>query len=162
MNSFEENLLSIHSKLTNFALSLTNDKEKANDLTQDTLLRLLNSEIKYQERDNFKGWAFTVMRNLFINSYRKLSRFQTVDSRYLPLENISAFSIDEPDNVLNAGEIINIINQFAPGYRDPFALYMAGYSYQEIAEKIDIPLGTVKSRIFAIRTKLKSILEKGK
>ena len=122
------------------------------------MLKLLSNEVKYEEKDNFKGWAFTIMRNLFINNYRKVVKFKKTDTGLYPLENITVSNIGTPDNILDAKDIQQIIGGFNEDFKKPFSMYLAGYSYQEIADEIEVPLGTVKSRIFYVRTKLKVIL----
>ena len=75
--TFAQNLLNVQSDLLNFAYKLTADYEDANDLLQETSLKALDNEEKYTEETNFKGWVYTIMRNIFINNYRKTLRDQT-------------------------------------------------------------------------------------
>ena len=67
-NNFHDKLIALQSNMSNFALSLTANKEDAEDLTQETMLKVLDNEEKYTENTNFKGWVFTIMRNIFINT----------------------------------------------------------------------------------------------
>lgn len=158
MESLEEKIIAIKTNLYRFAYSLTSNKEDASDLTQETMLKLLSNEVKYKEKNNFKGWAFTIMKNIFINDYRKLSKYQIVDSEYLTLENLNLKNIYEPEQILNAKEIHILINQFPSDLKVPFSLFLSGYSYQEISDRVGIPIGTVKSRIFSVREKLKVVV----
>lgn len=160
LKSFEENILKINGSLSNFAYSLICNKDDAEDLVQDTIVKLLGSAEKYTEQGNFKGWAFTVMRNIFINNYRKMSNYKTVDNEVLPLENLAVYNTSTPDSLINAKEINKIIDSFPAELSKPFKMYIAGYAYQEIADKMNIPLGTVKSRIFSARTKLKGMIDR--
>ena len=155
--SFQTNLMNIQSNLLNFAYMLTSNRDDAYDLLQDTTLKALDNQEKYTEGTNFKGWVFTIMRNLFINNYRRGVRAATVvdttDNLYhLNLSQDSG--IESPEDSYGANEISDAINEFADEYRIPFSMHVAGYKYQEIAEKMDLPLGTVKSRIFFARRKL--------
>ena len=143
--------------MLNFAYLLTSNRDDAYDLLQDTTLKALDNEDKYVENVNFKGWVFTIMRNIFINNYRKVVRSatiidQTEDLYHLNLPQESG--LDTPEGSYAAGEITDAINSFSDDSRIPFSMHVAGYKYSEIAEEMDLPLGTVKSRIFFARKKL--------
>ena len=125
-DAFINNLLGLQTQLRNFAMMLTSNRDDADDLVQDTTLKAIDSESKYVDNVNFKGWVFTIMRNLFINNYRHAVRSD--------------------------------IASFDDGYRVPFSLHLAGYRYAEIAERVNLPLGTVKSRIFYARRRLQAML----
>lgn len=157
---FKERLLALQSNLFSFAYKLTADSEEAHDLLQDTTLKALDNESKYSDNSNFKGWLFTIMRNIFINNYRRTVRERTVIEG---TEDLYQLNFQQPTNSTPEGtyavnEISQIIDSFSEDYRKPFSMYVAGYKYEEIAEILDIPLGTVKSRIFTTRQKLRSIL----
>ena len=79
--TFQEKLLSVQRNLLNFAYTLTTNREDAYDLLQDTTLKALDNEDKYVDNVNFKGWVFTIMRNLFINKYRATVRSAVVIDR---------------------------------------------------------------------------------
>jgi RNA polymerase sigma-70 factor (ECF subfamily) len=118
--------------------------------------------LKYVDNVNFKGWVFTIMRNIFINNYRRQVRSATIvdQSEDLYHLNLSQESgLDTPEGSFAAKEISAAINGFAPEYKVPFTMYIAGYKYSEIAEKMDLPLGTVKSRIFFARKRLQTMLK---
>ena len=154
---FQSNLMKLQSNMLNFAYMLTSNRDDAYDLLQDTTLKALDNEDKYAENTNFKGWVFTIMRNIFINNYRRGVRAATVvdttDNLYHL--NISQDSgLETPDGAYQAGEISDAINSFAVEYRVPFSMHVAGYKYEEIAKHMGLPLGTVKSRIFFARKKL--------
>ncbi|MDE5636219.1 MAG: RNA polymerase sigma factor [Muribaculaceae bacterium] len=159
--NFQTKLLDLQSNLLNFAYMLTNNRDDAYDLLQDTTLKVLDNEDKYVDNVNFKGWVFTIMRNIFINNYRKVVRSatiidQTEDLYHLNLPQDSG--IDSPEGSVAAKEITDAINSFSDDYRIPFSMHVAGYKYNEIAEKMGLPLGTVKSRIFFARQKLQTML----
>lgn len=159
--TFQEKLLSVQRNLLNFAYTLTTNREDAYDLLQDTTLKALDNEDKYVDNVNFKGWVFTIMRNLFINKYSATVRSAVVIDRsddlyHLNLSQESGF--ETPEGALSTIEINAAINRFSDDYRVPFSMFIAGYKYAEIAEHMDMPLGTVKSRIFLARQKLKSAL----
>lgn len=159
--TFKQRLLGLQSNLTNFAFQLTANKESAMDLVQDTTLKVLDNESKYVENVNFKGWVFTIMRNIFINNYRRKVRSATIidtteDFYHLNLSQESGF--ETPEGSFAAKEISAVVNDFSQEYKVPFTMYIEGYKYSEIAEKLQLPLGTVKSRIFFARKRLQKEL----
>lgn len=160
-SSFQIKLLAIQRNLLSFAYSLTSDRDDAYDLLQDTTLKALDNEDKYKENTNFKGWVFTIMRNLFINNYRAAVRSGvTIDrSEDLYQLNLSQESgLDTPEGIVTTQEISAAMRSIGEDYRVPFVMFIQGYKYQEIAEHFKLPLGTVKSRIFVARRKLQSLL----
>ena len=157
--AFTTRLMSLQSNMLNFAYTLTSNRDDAYDLLQDTTLKVLDNREKYVENTNFKGWVFTIMRNIFINNYRRVVRSATVVDRtedlyHLNLPQDSGF--ETPEGSFGANEITDAINEFADEYRIPFSMHVAGYKYNEIAEKMNLPLGTIKSRIFFARKKLQT------
>lgn len=160
--TFKQRLIGLQGNLLSFAYQLTTNKEEARDLLQDTTLKALDNEGKYVDNVNFKGWIFTIMRNIFINNYRQTVRKATVidqteDLYHLNLPQESG--LDTPEGSIAAGEITAAINSFSDDYRVPFSMHVAGYKYNEIAEKMNLPLGTVKSRIFFARQRLQKMLK---
>lgn len=152
----------LQGNMLNFAYMLTSNREDAYDLLQDTTLKVLDNEDKYVDNTNFKGWVFTIMRNIFINNYRRVAREatmvdQTEDLYHLNLPQESG--LETPEGGVAVGEITDAINSFPEEYRVPFSMLVAGYKYNEIAEKMNLPLGTVKSRIFFARQKLQELLK---
>jgi len=142
----------------NFALMLTSNRDDANDLLQDTLLKALSNQDKYADNTNFKGWVFTIMRNIFINNYRRASRAATLidTTENLYHLNLSQNSgLESPEGTVGAGEITQAINNFSDEYRIPFSMHVQGYKYNEIADRMNLPLGTIKSRIFLVRKRLR-------
>lgn len=160
--SFQDSVLGMQANLLSFALKLTQNREEAEDLVQDTTLKALNNEDKFVANANFKGWMLTIMRNIFINNYRKYTRENTVidsseDCFHLNLSQDSG--IGTPETTYAMQEIYAILAGFAPDYRQPFSMHVAGYKYEEISDKLNMPLGTVKSRIFFTRKRLREILK---
>lgn len=160
--AFKKRLLGLQGNLLSFAYQLTTNREQAEDLLQDTTLKALDNEEKYVDNVNFKGWIFTIMRNIFINNYRQTVRKATVIDQTEDLYhlNVSQDSgLDTPDGSIAVKEISRAINSFSDDYRVPFSMHVARYKYQEIAEKMNLPLGTVKSRIFFARQRLQTMLK---
>ena len=161
-SKFQNDLMKLQSNMLNFAYMLTSNRNDAYDLLQDTTLQVLDNESKYAENTNFKGWVFTIMRNIFIKNYRRTARaatmIDTTDNLYHI--NLSQDSgIESPEDSYGASEISAVIESFADEYRIPFSMHVAGYKYNEIAEQMNLPLGTVKSRIFFARQRLQRALK---
>ena len=158
----EHDLLNLQNNMRNFAYSLTLDKEQAEDLCQDTTLKVLDNQEKFTENTNFKGWVFTIMKNIFINNYRKVVRNQifvdkTDDQYLLNLPQDSGFS--SPESSYAVREISNTTKSLPDEWRVPFSMHIQGYKYEEISEMLDMPIGTVKSRIFLARKRLQEELK---
>ena len=161
-DSFKQRILGLQSNLLNFAFQLTTDREAVQDLLQDTTLKALDNEDKYVDNVNSKGWIFTIMRNIFINNYRQSVRKATVIDQTEDLYHLNVCQdsgLTTPDGSFAVKEISAAINMFPDEYKIPFSMHVAGYKYSEISEKMGIPLGTIKSRIFFTRQKLQVILK---
>ncbi|MDE5584719.1 MAG: RNA polymerase sigma factor [Muribaculaceae bacterium] len=161
-SSFINKLIGLQGNLMNFAYQLTSNRETAEDLVQDTTLKVLDNEEKYVDNVNFKGWVLTIMRNIFINNYRRQVRSATIidTSEDLYHLNISQESgLATPEGTFATKEISKAIREFSDDYRIPFSMYVAGYKYSEIADHMHLPLGTVKSRIFFARKRLQETLK---
>jgi RNA polymerase sigma-70 factor (ECF subfamily) len=159
---FGNRLLSVQRSLQAFALKLTSDTQEANDLVQDTTLKALNNADKFVDNDNFKGWMFTIMRNTFLNNCRSrrasaVSSEASIDISTLQALNLAS-SAPGPESIYTVKEINRIISKLPEGQKAPFILFLQGYRYEEIATKLQMPLGIVKSHIFRTRRKLRSIL----
>jgi RNA polymerase sigma factor (sigma-70 family) len=158
---FNAALIDLKEKLHYYALSLTSDSEKANDLLQETNLKVLTYRDKFAQDTNFKAWVYTIMRNTFINGYRRnvktKNTFQSSNKEYVM--NISQDKVyPSPESMYGLKEIHKKIDALDNDFRIPFTMFVEGYKYKEIAKEMDLPLGTVKSRIFFTRKKLASAL----
>jgi RNA polymerase sigma factor (sigma-70 family) len=154
---FNYQITGMRKNLENFALSLTANNDDAQDLVQDTFLKALIYRDKYAEATNLKAWLFTIMKNTFINNYRRKAKGNTIldvseDLYYL--NNTREAVYDRPDTTYSVKEIERSINELDKEYRLPFDLYNKGYKYKEISDMLDLSIGTVKSRIFFTRQKL--------
>ncbi len=155
--NLKTNLMQLQANMLNFAYTLTSNRDDAYDLLQDTTLKVLDNEDKYVDNTNFKAWVFTIMRNIFINNYRRGQRAATIIDTTDNLYHINLgedAQFESPEETYRANEILAAIEEFADEYREPFSMHLAGYKYCEIAEKMQLPLGTVKSRIYFARKKL--------
>jgi RNA polymerase sigma factor (sigma-70 family) len=154
---FQNSLTELENKMFYFALSLTSNSDKAHDLVQETYLRALTYQNKFSSDTNLVAWVYTIMKNTFINEYRRnLKAKNTLESSSNRL--LISFSKDDfypsVDSIHAEKEIYKKIALLEEEFREPFLLFLNGYKYKEIAIKLDLPLGTVKSRIFFTRKKL--------
>ncbi len=145
-----------------FAFKLTRDHTLADDLVQDTALKAFKSRMKFKEGTNMKAWLLTIMRNSFINDYRKRQRkpkLQDHTDEQILLNNSNQSIGNLGEEKLLVSPIIQLIKKLSDDIRIPFLMAYKGYSYNEIAEELQLPLGTVKSRIFMARKELKQQLK---
>ena len=159
---FNNALLGLSNKLHYYALSLTSDSERADDLLQETFLKALTYRDKFAQNTNFKAWIYTIMKNTFINDYRRnVKTKNTFDGSNNDFHLL--FTKDKvypgPDSFYSSKEITKTINALEDEYKVPFNMFLDGYKYKEIAEELVLPLGTVKSRIFFTRKKLEKSLK---
>ena len=160
--AFENNLLGVQNELLRFAYKLTANRDEANDLLQETSLKALDNRDKYMPETNFKGWIYTIMRNLFINNYRKMVRentfVDTTDNLY-HLNQSHDVPFESTESAYDLKEMHRVVNALPKEYKEPFSMHVSGFKYREIAERLGLPLGTVKSRIFFTRKKLQTELQ---
>ena len=159
---FKRDLLMMQSELQRLAFKLTADKEEADDLLQDTSLKALENMDKYTPDTNFKAWLYTIMRNIFINNYRRVVREQTFVDYTDNLYNIDRAQLTKDsitENDYDRKELYRAVNSLPDSYRVPFSMFVSGFKYREIAAKLSLPLGTVKSRIFFTRRCLQEELK---
>ncbi len=160
---FHNSLNILTESLNAFAYSLTKNSEDAKDLYQETAFRAINNKDKFRPETNFKAWTFTIMKNIFINNYRKKIKSNTIldstDNTYFLDSGSEQVTNDGGRNMLMT-ELTEMINSLEDNIRVPFMMHHEGYKYNEIAEHFDLPLGTVKSRIFFARKALKDMIRK--
>ena len=155
---FEELLVDNSDFLKPFAVNLTRDNEAAKDLYQETLYKALANQEKYNAGTNIKAWLFTIMRNIFINNYRRAAKQKTVfdnSANDFLLNNNQVTVANVAESNIEMKEIKKAIYNLPEIFKTPFSLYFDGYKYHEIAEALNEPLGTIKSRIHFARKLLK-------
>lgn len=158
---FNSAVIDVHRSLRPIALKLTRDSDEAKDLLQETLLKAISNREKFAEGTNLKAWLYTIMKNTFITNYHRLVKRKTfVDTtenlHYLNAGSQLAENGGTTSLVLQ--EIDQAMQTLAVEYKTPFLMYFNGYKYHEIAEILNIPIGTVKNRIHIARKELKSQL----
>jgi len=148
--------------LNAFAYNLTKNGEDARDLYQETAIRAIVNRDKFRPDTNFKAWTFTIMKNIFINNYRKKIKSNTIidstDNLYFINSGSAMIENDAHRNIL-MDELMTMVNSLEDNIRIPFVMHYEGYKYQEIANEFELPLGTVKSRIFFARKALKEMIK---
>ena len=158
---FNYKLTSMQKHLEYFAKRLTSNESDAQDLLQETYLKALVFREKFVQTTNFKAWLFTIMKNIFINNYRRNVRTRTLidttDNLYHLNSSGQTISIT-PESEISRKEIQKTIDELEDDHRIPFEMHTQGFKYKEIAEALDISIGTVKSRIFFGRKKLMASL----
>jgi RNA polymerase sigma factor (sigma-70 family) len=158
---FNNSILNHRQALEYFAYSLTSDREDAKDLMQDTYMKAVTYRNKFREATNLKAWLYTIMKNTFINNYRRQVKSKTIidqseDLYYL--NNAPDQNQQNPSGVYNTKEILSTVNSLQDEYKVPFKMHSEGFKYKEIADELGLPIGTVKSRIFLARQKLMDLL----
>ncbi|MFT3825772.1 MAG: RNA polymerase sigma factor [Chitinophagaceae bacterium] len=160
---FNQMLVNNAEFLKPFAITLTRDSETAKDLFQETLYRALANKDKYNVGTNIKAWLYTIMRNVFINNYRRKVKQNTIfdssPNEFL-LNQSQAVTANAAESNLRLKDIQQAIYNLPEIFRNPFLLYFDGFRYHEIADMLDEPLGTIKSRIHFARKLLKNQLQR--
>ena len=165
MASLEFNQMLVNNSefLKPFAVTLTRDSEAAQDLYQETLYRALANKDKYNVGTNIKAWLYTIMRNIFINNYRRKAKqntiFDSTPNDFL-LNQAQVSTANAAESILKLKDIQQAIHHLPEIFRNPFLLYFDGYKYHEIAEALNEPLGTIKSRIHFARKLLKEQIKR--
>lgn len=154
---FNYKLTGLQNYLHIFAKQLTGNEDDANDLLQETYLKALVYREKYVNHNNFKAWVYTIMKNIFINNYRRHKKTKTIvdqtDNMYF-LNSGAEDRASNPESILTEKELKKGLEAIDSDFRRAFDMYNDGYKYKEIADELDLTIGTVKSRIFYSRKKL--------
>ena len=160
---FNTRILNEKQSLKNFALSLTHNLDDALDLLQDTYAKAITYRNKFEDSTNLKAWLFTIMKNTFINSYRRSVKTRQIIQTNADIAMEKAFKnnyCDITESRLEEKYITTKIELLEEQYKIPFTRYYTGYKYEEIAQEMSLPLGTIKSRIFIARKILMKALDK--
>lgn len=158
---FNHQLVSLEDKLARFALTLTSNREDAKDLLQETMFKALTYREQFVQYTNLKAWTYTIMKNTFINNYRRTVRQNTTfdNTRDMYFINLNSDTVNtSPEVSFSEKEIKRVIESLDDEFKIPFKMHTEGYKYKEIAQKLNLKIGTVKSRIFFTRKKLMDIL----
>ncbi|HAS47373.1 MAG TPA: RNA polymerase subunit sigma [Microscillaceae bacterium] len=152
----------VSKSLKPFALKLTKDVEQANDLLQETMLKAFTNKDKFTKGTNLKAWLYTIMKNTFITNYQRLARRNTFIDSTNNLHYINSVDNTVDNNAyanFTLQDINKAINKLDKAYSTPFIMHFKGFKYHEIADTLEIPIGTVKNRIHIARKELKQNLK---
>lgn len=159
---FGREIMGLTPKLKPYAYKLTKDKDEADDLLQETIFKAYNNRDKFKTGTNLKAWMYTIMRNTFITNYQQMLRRKTFIDATENNHFINSTS-SQIHNRATGNFVLNDIQRAIDGlkemYKIPFTMYFKGFKYHEIAEKLGIPIGTVKNRIHIARKELKNDLK---
>src|SRR5690606_32032411 len=163
MNKLEFNTLVIRQaeSLKAYARNFTRDQDDANDLVQDTLLKAVTYFKNFKEGTNLKGWLYTIMKNTFINNYRrvvKTNSFITKEEEITNANLVVSATKNKGENKFVMEDINQALSSLSEDYYVPFTMYFEGYKYHEISDHLNIPIGTVKTRIHVARKVMKKTL----
>ena len=158
ITQFEISLDKIENLLFGFAMRLTRNRDEAKDLMQETLLKAYDKKERFQLNTNFKAWVTTIMYNSYISQHRKKKNRRKVE---LPADSLDKIIENKSSNNnivsnMTVQEIKSIIRTMSDNHKVPFLMHYRGYQYDEIAKMMDLPIGTIKSRIFHARKELKT------
>lgn len=159
---FSYSLNEMSKSLKPFALKLTKDMEEANDLLQETMLKAYTNRDKFADGTNLKAWLYTIMKNTFITNYQRMMRRNTFIDNTDNLHYLNSSGNVIENNAYQSFALKDIhaaIDKLDDAYKTPFMMHFRGFKYHEIAEKLQIPIGTVKNRIHIARKDLKGVLK---
>lgn len=160
--NFQDELIGLRRTLSYFALQLTANNDDAEDLLQETMVKAITYQDKFKEKTNLKAWLYTIMKNTFINNYRRSVKANTIIDKTEDLYYLNKASNHDPagpSTRFNHKQIRKVVEALEDDYRVPFLMHFEGFKYKEIADELNLPIGTVKSRIFLARRKLMEQLE---
>jgi RNA polymerase sigma factor (sigma-70 family) len=140
-----------------FAVTLTKDQEAAKDLFQETIYKAFAHRDKYKPGTNVRAWLYTIMRNIFINEYRRNGRRKAVLDT---VQRTQASTSVSSELSMRLKEINQAIYHLPVVFKTACLLYLDGYKYQEIAYALDEPLGTIKSRIHFAKKMLQKQIDR--
>lgn len=158
---FNHHLLRLREKLSYFALYLTSNKDDADDLLQETYFKAIKNKDKFVNPTNLKAWLYKIMKNIYINDYNRNSRSNNIFDKNTQSDNArkttSGLNNDHPEAAIGYKDLLKTVDSLNEDLKTPFKMYYEGYKYNEIADDLKIPLGTVKFKIFKAR---KVLMEK--
>lgn len=158
---FNSELVMASKALRPFAIRLTKDADDADDLIQDTMLKAVMNRTKFQDGTNLRAWLYTIMKNIFITNYQKMVRKNTFIDTTENLSLLNSVSSSTDNRAMGdfaMKDITTALEKLHENYRVPFMMFFKGLKYEEIAVMANIPIGTVKNRIFIARKELKDML----
>ena len=153
---FEQHVVKLQNALLGLAKSLTHNEDEAKDLLQETSLKALSNKAMYDDSGSIKSWLYTIMRNLFLNCRRHSSRQEALPIDFEIPDTDDVQSGIEGEDSFSTTDVQRIMDLLSIDNRILFGLYLQGYRYDEIADRLQMPLGTVKVRIYRIKQELRT------
>lgn len=150
------------SQLKSFAFKFTKDWNVADDLTQDTFLKAIRYFDNFSQGTNMQAWLFTIMRNIFINEYRRRTRTHALITQKSDISCahlMKSATTNDGEGRFAMQDIRKALSSIPESYSAPFLKYFEGYKYHEISDELGLPLGTVKTRIHCARQILQKRLK---
>jgi RNA polymerase sigma-70 factor (ECF subfamily) len=146
--------------LVKFSTNFTYDRDEAQDLVQETLLKAIQFKNSFRQNTNLEGWLFIIMRNTYINKYRKQVKAKSlISARELSSVRVEDHhTFTRPLEALQVKEVWRVIDRIREEFQVPLKMFITGYKYEEIASNLKIPVGTVKNRIFQARQEVQKRL----
>ena len=161
--NFERMIADQMQSMQHMTMRFATNKDDAEDLYQETIYKALKNKDKFKPDTNVKAWLYTIMRNTYINSYNRAVKSKIgnddTEGQYF-LNNANRKDMSPVESATNYKELLEVVNKLEDVFRVPFKMMYEGYKYKEIADELDLPIGTVKSRIFFARQKLEQMIQK--
>lgn len=153
---FNYELEQAYASIYSYTYKFTNNAEEASDLVHDTIVKAIGNRQKFKHGTNLKAWLYTIMRNTFINGYRRGSKLQSIVNNQPDFHNLYLDNgvNTTPYQYTTTKELTQQVDNLTDKLRIPFKLYVEGFKYQEIAEDLNVPIGTIKTRIHHARKML--------
>ena len=156
---FTHQIISYQNRLQRFAYSLVSDRDDALDLVQETYLKAISYREKLSDYSNLRVWVMTIMKNIFINNYRRKNKARDImNEKYAVAKNLDS-GFESTESYYTQNEINKSVDSLSDDLKKPFAMYVDGFKYREIADELSINIGTVKSRIHTARQRLMESLK---
>jgi RNA polymerase sigma-70 factor, ECF subfamily len=156
---FSHQIISFQKGLQRYAYSLVSDRDDASDLVQETYLKAFSYREKLADYSNLKVWIMTIMRNIFINIYRRRNKSREILNDQMAVMKDLEQGFESTESYFTENELNKAFAQLNNELKQPFVKYVDGFKYHEIADEMGINIGTVKSRIFTARRQLMESLQ---
>jgi len=159
-DAFVTTLVHLQESLFFYALQLTEDTDDASDLVQETSYKALRNRNRLLNTTHFRAWLYTILRNTHIN-YLRSSHYRQISNKNEGSRGLSenGIAVDDPgpEEIMLRNEVRELVSRLPKVYERPISMMLSGYSYKEIARQMDIPIGTVKSRIHLGKKRIKKV-----
>jgi RNA polymerase sigma-70 factor, ECF subfamily len=156
---FTHQIISYQNRLQRFAYSLVSDRDEALDLVQETYLKAISYHEKLSDYSNLRVWVMTIMKNIFINNYRRKNKARDIINEKRAIAKSINSGFESTESYYMQNEINKSVDSLNEELREPFVMYVDGFKYREISDELNLNIGTVKSRIHTARQRLMESLK---